>query len=134
MYTNFSKLIIRRETYKDLLNQLTLKFEKLVHQKSFLNKSSDNLKQSLDDLEKNYEKAKLTLKSQFDQIQSIIEYKYQESELYLNYIFSKAKSTINEEIKATESYDSWIGNIMNMIDFATSYQNSSFIQGMKFIF
>jgi len=121
--------MINRDIYKDLLNQLTIKFENLVYQKSFLNKSCENLKQDLDELEKNYEKTIQTLKSQTAQIQSILEHKYKEIELSLNYVFEKNKSILKEEIKLIESYDLRIGDVMNMIDFATSYQNSYFIPG-----
>ncbi len=115
------------------MNQLTVKFEKLVFQKGSLNKNCENLHRSLDELNQLYEKTKYKLQDQFLQIQKIIEYKQQELELQLDHIYTKQKSLITEEIKSVEEQDSWIGNLMNMIDFATSYQNTEFVHGSQIL-
>jgi len=118
-----------RETYKDLQNQLTQKSERLKHQKGLLNKDSEGLKISLEELSKVHERSLQIVKDQFAQIQAILEYKHQEIEGSLTYLLNRRQETINQEMREIQDLDSWIENILDLVSFTNSYQNTAFIQG-----
>lgn len=122
-----------REAYKDLLHQVKLKSEKLKGSLLSLKNDNETLKKTFEKMLENCEKSKNIIQEQFNQLFQALEQKQKEIEFSLEYISVQKKMETNKEIKEIENSCLWVESLIDMTEFATSYQNSSFVPGKLFI-
>ena len=122
-------VIPHREAYKDLFQQIKLKSEKLKGTLLSLKNDNESLKKNFDKVIENCEKSKKNVQDQLTQLFQALEQKQKEIEFSLEYVSVQKKMEINKEIKDIENSCSWVENLIDITDFVTSYQNSSFVPG-----
>lgn len=123
------EIVIFRDSLRELLNLLTLRNEKLSHQKVILQKFLYTLKNSEQDLDKVFEKGMTAVTDNFKQLRDIIDYKEKETKLKLEQSYSKKKTTLKSEIKNFEQNLANYQSVFNQINFAIKHFDNYFIEG-----
>lgn len=119
-----------RDSLRELLNILTLRNEKMSHQKIILQKYHFNLKTAEQDLDKSYEKGLTALTDNFKQLKDIVEFKEKELKLKLEQSYTKKKTTLRQDLKVVELSLSNFQSVFNQINFAIKHYDNYFIEGI----
>ncbi len=121
-----------RDAYKELLNQLSLKIEKLTHHKSLVLRDFNSLNEVLEEFDKSHERSKQAIEDYFHQLREILNYKEKELKLSIEHNYTKKISSVKNEVKHTELLLSNYDSLMDLIRFSMSFQNNVFVEGIEF--
>jgi len=88
------------------------------------------LKQRLEDYNKNSEKIISSVEIQFRELREILDAKEKELKGFLEQSFSKYKTILNQEIETLENANFKTENLIDIVEFAMSYPNSYFCEGI----
>ena len=132
VHNSFFEILIHRmnrEAKKDINSQLIINCERLGLAKSLILKDSNNLLDTLKEVDDSFEKLKQNVQENFNQLKEIFNYKEKELILQIDFIKAKRKSSVEKDLENMKNNMKSIDSLTKIINFGLGLNSSNIIDG-----